>query len=53
MGAWPVELVGVGKLVRFGKLPVDFRAQGFGKAENPENAAEWSAEIRVKLLFPK
>jgi hypothetical protein len=44
---------GVGKLVRFGKLPVDFKGQGFVNVEKPKNAADWSLQFQVKFLFPK
>lgn len=44
---------GIGKLVRFGKLPVDFKGQVFFNAEEPDGAAEWSIQLQCKLLFPK
>ena len=44
---------GIGKLMRFGKLPVDFKFQGFWNAEKPEGASDWSLQLQVKLLFPK
>lgn len=44
---------GVGRLVRFGQQPVDFKLQGFWNAEKPEGAADWSLQFQVKLLFPK
>jgi hypothetical protein len=44
---------GVGRLVRFGKLPVDFKAQGFWNVEKPEGAADWTMQLQVKFLFPK
>jgi hypothetical protein len=44
---------GVGKLVRFGSRPVDFKLQGFWNVEKPDGAAEWSMQFQVKLLFPK
>ena len=33
---------GIGKLMRFGKLPVDFKFQGFWNAEKPKGASDWS-----------
>ncbi len=51
---WTVPLGGgVGKLVRFGKLPVDFRLTAYTNVETPDHAADWYAEFQVKFLFPK
>ncbi|MBW2583411.1 MAG: neuromedin U [Deltaproteobacteria bacterium] len=44
---------GIGKLVRFGKLPVDIKAQAFWYAEKPDGAADWTLQLQFKLLFPK
>ena len=44
---------GFGKLSRFGKLPVDIKIQGFSNVEKPDNGADWSLQLAVKLLFPK
>lgn len=44
---------GIGKLVRFGTLPVDIKGQVFWNAEKPDGAAPWSAQLQVKFLFPK
>ena len=44
---------GVGKLVRFGQQPVDFKLQGFYNAEKPDGAADWTVQFQFKLLFPK
>jgi hypothetical protein len=44
---------GVGKLVHFGDLPIDFKLQAFGNAENPDGTADWSTQFQMKLLFPK
>ena len=51
---WTVPMGGgIGKLVRFGKLPVDFKLQGFGYLETPEGGPEWSVQFAMKFLFPK
>jgi hypothetical protein len=51
---WTVPLGGgVGKLVRFGKLPVDLKLTAYTNVEAPDNAADWYAEFQVKFLFPK
>jgi len=44
---------GVDKLVRFGKQPVDLKAQAFVNAVKPDGAADWALQLQVKLLFPK
>ncbi|UCE64230.1 MAG: hypothetical protein JSU59_03560 [Nitrospirota bacterium] len=44
---------GVGRLVRFGKQPVDFKLQAFWNAEKPDGAAEWTLQFQVKPLFQK
>jgi hypothetical protein len=51
---WTIPLGGgVGRLVRFGKAPVDFKAQVFYNIEAPKNVGDWSFQFQVKLLFPK
>lgn len=44
---------GFGRLMRFGKLPVDFKLQVFGNVEKPEGGPDWSMMFAVKFLFPK
>jgi hypothetical protein len=44
---------GIGKLVRFGKQPIDLKAQAFVNAVKPDGAADWVMQLQVKLLFPK
>ena len=51
---WTVPLGGgIGKLQRFGKQPVDFKLQAFSNVVAPDGAADWSAMLSVKFLFPK
>ena len=51
---WTVPVGGgIGKLHRFGKLPVDFKLQAYTNVEKPEGGAEWSTMFAVKFLFPK
>lgn len=51
---WTVPVGGgIGKLIRFGQLPVDVKAQGFVNAVKPDGAADWTLQVQVKLLFPK
>jgi len=44
---------GIGRLMRFGKLPVDFKLQAFGNVEKPKGGPDWSMMFAVKFLFPK
>ena len=44
---------GFGKLVRFGKLPVDFKLQAFSNVVKPEGGPDWSLMFAMKFLFPK
>lgn len=51
---WTIPIGGgIGKLVRFGNQPVDFKLQGFGNVEAPDGGPEWSIMFAVKFLFPK
>lgn len=44
---------GVGKLVKHGKLPVDYKLAAYWNAEKPDNAPDWSLQFTIKFLFPK
>lgn len=44
---------GIGKIVHFGKLPVNIYAQLFRNVERPEGTSHWSARLQAQLLFPK
>jgi len=46
-------LLGVGRLVRFGKQPVDFKLQAFGNAVKRAASMDWELQLQVKFLFPK
>jgi hypothetical protein len=51
---WTVPLGGgVGKLMKFGKQPVDFKLQVFGNVEKPAGGPDWSLLFAMKFLFPK
>jgi hypothetical protein len=51
---WTVPLGGgAGRLVRFGKLPVDFKLAGYWNAEKPAFGPDWKLQFTVKFLFPK
>jgi hypothetical protein len=44
---------GFGKLVRFGKLPVNLSVQAFSNVLHPDNTPNWSMRFQVQFLFPK
>ncbi len=44
---------GAGRLVRFGKRPVDFKLAAYWNAEHPDYGPDWSLQFTVKFLFPK
>jgi hypothetical protein len=51
---WTVPLGGgVGKIVRFGKLPVNFQTQLFRNVEKPEYGPNWTWRLQAQLMFPK
>jgi hypothetical protein len=51
---WTVPLGGgVGKIVRFGKLPVNFQTQLFRNIEKPEFGPNWTWRLQAQLMFPK
>jgi len=53
-GRWFVPVGGgVGKIVRFGKVPVNIYGQFFGNAEYPNGTSKWSARFQMQFLFPK
>lgn len=53
-GRWVVPIGGgVGKIVRFGKLPVNAYAQVFRNVERPDGTTSWSARFQMQFLFPK
>lgn len=51
---WTVPVGGgVGRLVRFGKLPIDFKLQAFSHVVRPDVSPSWSLLFAIKFLFPK
>lgn len=51
---WTVPIGGgVGRMMKIGKQPVDFKLQGFWNAEKPTSGPDWSLQFTVKFLFPK
>jgi len=53
-GRWFVPVGGgAGKIVHFGKLPVNIYGQVFRNAEYPSGSSKWSARFEMQFLFPK
>jgi hypothetical protein len=51
---WTVPLGGgVGRMIRFGKQPVDFKLMSYWNVEKPQFGPDWSLQFTVKLLIPK
>jgi hypothetical protein len=51
---WTVPLGGgFGRLIRFGKQPVDLKLMSYWNVEKPEFGANWSMQFTVKFLIPK
>jgi hypothetical protein len=51
---WTVPVGGgVGKIVHFGKLPVNVYTQFFRNTSYPEDTSHWSARFQMQFLFPK
>ena len=51
---WTVPLGGgAGKIVRIGRLPVNFQLQAFYNVATPDNGADWQLRFQFQFLFPK
>ena len=51
---WTVPFgLGVGRLTKVGKQPIDIRLIPFWYAKKPDNGPDWSLQLQVKFLFPK
>ena len=51
---WTVPFgAGVGRLVKFGEQPVDFKGQVFWNAVKRDDASEIALQFQIKFLFPK
>ena len=44
---------GVGRLVRYGERPVDYKLAAYWNAEAPKQGPDWNLQFTVKFLFPK
>ena len=51
---WTVPLGGgAGKIVRFGKQPVNINSQIFYNVEKPRGGPDWQWRLQFQLMFPK
>jgi hypothetical protein len=51
---WTVPLGGgAGKIVRFGRLPMNFQLQAFYNVVTPDNGADWQLRFQFQFLFPE
>lgn len=44
---------GVGKIMKWGKLPVNAQMSAYNNVESPENGPDWQYRIQLQFLFPK
>ena len=44
---------GVGRMVKFGKQPVDFSLTAYKYSKNPDFGPNWDIQLTVKFLFPQ
>lgn len=50
---WTVPVGGgVGRVMHFGKQPVNISLQGYWNVERPDVVGEWTLRFQVQLLFP-
>ena len=51
---WTVPLGGgFGRLVKIGKMPVNFQVQAFSNVVHPDYGPDWSLRFQIQLRFPK
>jgi hypothetical protein len=51
---WTVPLGGgVGKVIKLGKLPINFAVRTFYNVEKPSGGPNWQVQFSATLLFPK
>jgi len=44
---------GIGKIVKSGKVPMDYKLTAYWNADKPQFAPDWNLQFTVKFLFPK
>ncbi|MGA8659246.1 MAG: hypothetical protein WB586_24215 [Chthoniobacterales bacterium] len=52
---WTLPLGGgLGKIVRFGKLPINFQLEAFCNVVTPQQGgSDWQLRFQVQFLFPR
>ena len=51
---WTIPLGGgAGKIMRWGKLPVNLNAQLYYNIEKPEDTGDYTARVQLQFMFPK
>ena len=51
---WTVPMgAGVGKIFRFGKLPINSQIAGYYNVVRPDLAPNWQIRVQVQAMFPK
>ena len=51
---WTVPVGGgIGKIQRFGKLPLNLQLQAFYNVEKPDFGPDWQLRFQIQFLFPK
>ena len=51
---WTIPIgMGVGKVLRLGKLPFNCSAQGYYNLDKPVTGGDWTLRLQVQLLLPK
>ena len=51
---WTVPIGGgVGKILHFGRLPVNMQVSGYYNVARPDYVANWQIRAQVQLMFPK
>jgi len=44
---------GFGKIMKWGKQPVNAQLSAYNNVESPDNGADWQFRIQLQFLFPK
>ncbi len=51
---WTVPFgIGVGRIFKIGKQPVNVKLAGYYNVEKPDNASDWNLQATITFLFPK
>lgn len=51
---WTIPIGGgVGRVMKFGRQPVNLSIQAYKNIETPDSGADWQLRLQLQLLFPK